>query len=121
MIKYLSRKILLENVFYYVQWETMNDFQYVNFPRCLLRTNTTTVVVVMGEVEHESDGNTSSSWNGLQRSGKRPRELDIRGRIQSPALLKPARILRRVLKTCCHLDFSENTPIKTGVKKTGKG
>ena len=120
MIKYLSRKTLQENVFYYVQ---MGDYEMIFntliSPGGLLRTNTTTVVVVMGEVEHESDGNTSSSWNGLQRSGKRPRELDIRGRIQSPALLKPARILRRVLKTCCHLDFSENTPIKTGVKKNG--
>ena len=50
---------------------------------------------------------------------KRQRELEIRGRIKTikaAKLIKSARILRRVLQTCCPLKFSEKPPVKTGVK-----
>ena len=52
---------------------------------------------------------------------KRLGELKIRRRInttQTTVLLKSAKILRRVLETCCHRDFNEKkTPVKTKVKK----
>ena len=48
-------------------------------------------------------------------------DLDVGGRvetIQSTALLRMARILRRVLETCCHSNLSEKPLAKTDVKKT---
>ena len=44
-------------------------------------------------------------------------EIEIRGRIKTPALLKSARILKRVLeKICRHSDFSGKSPVKSGIK-----
>ena len=45
--------------------------------------------------------------------------LEIRGRvetIQTTALLKLERILRRVLETCCHLNFSEKPSANADMK-----
>ena len=56
-------------------------------------------------VEHNGDHDTNGSlcdWNDPQRLVKKMEELEIRGRIEtirSTALLRSARILRRVLKT----------------------
>ena len=48
---------------------------------------------------------------------KRLKNLEIRGRIetiQNTALLQSARILRRVMETCCHSDSSEIPSANTG-------
>ena len=48
-------------------------------------------------------------------------DLEIRGRvktIQSTTLLRTARILRRVLETCCHSNSSERPSAKTDVKNS---
>ena len=56
-------------------------------------------------VNHESDGYTNfnwCSWYGHQRIGERLEDLEIREgveKIQTTALLRTARILRRVLET----------------------
>ena len=63
---------------------------------------------------------------GILRMGqrvleKRFGELEIRERIdtiQTKALLKSARIPRRVLDTCCYSNFGEKPPVKTGEKNT---
>ena len=50
-------------------------------------------------------------------------DLEVGGRvetIQTTALLKTARILRRVLETCCHSNSSEKPSANTDVK-TSKG
>ena len=58
--------------------------------------------------KHEGDYDINHSWstgNSIQELGKETRELKIRGRIktiQIAALLKPARILRRVLDLLSH-------------------
>ena len=47
------------------------------------------------------------------------KELKIGGcaqSIQTTALFRSVRILRRVIETCCHSDSSERSPVKTGVK-----
>ena len=47
-------------------------------------------------------------------------DLEIRGQmeiIQTTTLLTTARILRRVMETCCHSNFSERPSAKTDVKK----
>ena len=52
---------------------------------------------------------------------KRLEELEIRERIktiQTTALLRLARILRRVLKTCCHSDFREGSSVDAFVKNS---
>ena len=56
-------------------------------------------------MEHEGDGDTNSNWctlNNPQRFGNGTRNLEIREQveiIQTAALLRSARILRRVLVT----------------------
>ena len=48
-------------------------------------------------------------------------DLEIGGRveaIQTTTLLRMARILRRVLETCCHSNFSESQSINTDVKNS---
>ena len=48
-------------------------------------------------------------------------DLEIRGRvetIQTTALLKSARILRRVLETCCNLDSSGKPSANSGEKNS---
>ena len=50
-------------------------------------------------------------------------DLEIRGQvetIQTTALLRTARILRRVLKTSCHLNSSERPSSKTDVKNSNE-
>ena len=52
---------------------------------------------------------------------KRLEEVEIRGRIeiiQTTALLKLARILKRVLETCCHSNSSRHEPVRAGVKNS---
>ena len=47
--------------------------------------------------------------------------MDIKGKImtiQMTAFLKSARILRRVLETCCHSDSSEKPPVTNGAKNS---
>ena len=49
--------------------------------------------------------------------------LEIRGRVealQTTALLRSARILRRVLETCCHSNSSEKPSANAGVKNSQK-
>ena len=66
------------------------------------------------------------AWNRPYRSGKRLRELEIRGiidGIQTTALLKLAIILGRVQRPediCCHSIFRGKPPIKAGLKNTIK-
>ena len=48
-------------------------------------------------------------------------DLEIRGRvetIQTMALLRLTKILRRVLETCCHSDSSERPSANVGVKNS---
>ena len=48
-------------------------------------------------------------------------DLEVSGRvetIQTTTLLRTARILRRVLETCCHSNSSEIPSANTGVKKS---
>ena len=48
-------------------------------------------------------------------------DLEVGGRvetIQNTALLRTARILRKVLETCCHSNASERQSAKAGVKKS---
>ena len=50
-------------------------------------------------------------------------DLEIRGRaktIQTTALLRSARIQRRLLKTCCHSDYSGKPSAKAGTKELSK-
>ena len=50
-------------------------------------------------------------------------DLKIRGRgrlLQTTALLRLARILRRILETCCHSDSSERPSADTGEKNSHK-
>ena len=50
-------------------------------------------------------------------------DLEIRGRveiIQTTALLRTARILRRVLETCCHSNSSEKPSADAGRKNLSK-
>ena len=50
---------------------------------------------------------------------KKMEELEIRGgteTIQTTALLRSTRILRRVLETCCRADSSETTSNNAGVR-----
>ena len=57
---------------------------------------------------------------------KRLHELEISGRIktiQTTAVIKPARILRRVLgleEICCHSDTSQKPSVRVGVKKNSR-
>ena len=47
-------------------------------------------------------------------------EQEIRGRIeiiQTTALFKSERIIRRLLKTWCYLDLPEKPPVQIGLKK----
>ena len=49
--------------------------------------------------------------------------LEVGGRvetIQKTALLRTARILRRVLETCCHSDFSEKPSAIADVKSSNE-
>ena len=61
--------------------------------------------LVRGLKKYESDGNTNYNcytWRNLQRLVKGQGDLEIRGQvetIQTTALLKSAKILRRVLET----------------------
>ena len=51
------------------------------------------------------------------------KDLEIRGRvetIQTTTLLRSARILRRVLETCCHSNFRERPSANTEVKSSLK-
>ena len=53
-------------------------------------------------MKHEGDGyinNSLCTKNSRQKLRKRPLELWVRGRIQTTALLRSAKILRRVLET----------------------
>ena len=53
--------------------------------------------------------------------GKGLEDLEIRGwveTIQTTALLRLARIPRRVLKTCCHLNSSERPSTNTDVSNS---
>ena len=50
-------------------------------------------------------------------------DLEVGGRvetIQTTALLRTVRILRRVLETCCHSDFSEKPSANTDVKSSNE-
>ena len=61
-------------------------------------------------MEHKSDGDTNCNWH-----------TEIRGRvetIQTIALLILSRILRRVLETCCHSDFSKNPEANADLKNS---
>ena len=52
---------------------------------------------------------------------KGPDDLEVGGRvetIQTTALLRTARILRRVLDTCCHSNSSEKPSANTDVKNS---
>ena len=69
----------------------------------------TVIPVVIGRLETVS--------RGLKR---RLEEFEIKEKIetiQTITWLTSIRILRRVLETCCHLQSSKMTPVKTGVKK----
>ena len=74
-------------------------------------------------LEHEGDSDTNSNWctrNDPQRLSKKA------GRVRNPktsryhpttALLISARILRKILESCCHLDSSER-PANAAVKNS---
>ena len=75
-------------------------------------------------VEHEGEVyanyNCSSQYNH-QRINKKIGGLGNKGRvgtIKTTALLRSARILRRVLKTCCHWNSSERPSANTDVKNS---
>ena len=66
-------------------------------------------------MEHESDGDTNCNKESIQGL----EDLEIRGRvetIQATALLRLARILRRVPETCCLSNSSEKLSANAGVK-----
>ena len=77
-------------------------------------------------MKHESDGDTNCNWctqNSHQRLVPGGEDLEIRGgveTIQTTALLRSARILRRVLETCCHSKSSEKSSANAGVKTLTK-
>ena len=51
------------------------------------------------------------------------KDMEVGGRvetIQTTALLRTARILRRVLETCCHSDSSEKPSANAGVKNSNE-
>ena len=51
-------------------------------------------------------------------------DLEIRGQvktIQTTALLRSVKILRRVQKICCHSNCSEKPPVNASMKKSHKG
>ena len=57
----------------------------------------------------------------LEQSPNWLEDLKIRGQaetIQSTALLRSARILRRVLETCCNLNSSEKPSANAGEKNS---
>ena len=76
-------------------------------------------------MEYESDTNCNwHGWYSHQRIGTGTEELEIKGwvgAIQATALSKSARILRRVLETCCHSDSSGKLSANTGMKNSQMG
>ena len=75
----------------------------------LWKRQVTVILIVFGELGTNS--------KGLERKLKR---VEIRGRIETiltTALLRSARILRRVLEIC-HSDFSENPKVIVGGKRS---
>ena len=80
-------------------------------------------------MEHKSDGDTNCNWctwNNHQRDSKGTGRLGIRGQvktIQTTALLRSARILKRVLEikeTGCHTNCSEKLFGTAGRKNSQK-
>ena len=70
--------------------------------------------------EDEGDMNCSwCAWNGTQRFGKGLVELEMGARIvtiQTTALSRSVRILRRHEEIWCHSDFSERPTANSDVK-----
>ena len=69
----------------------------------------TSVIGVLGRI-------TKGLVKGLE-------DLEIRGQveiIQTTVLLRSARILRKVLETCCHSNSSGKSSTNAGMKKTLK-
>ena len=67
--------------------------------------------------------NNDNNNNGTITEGllKELEDLEIRGRVETiktNALLRTARILRRVLESCCHLNFCENPSPNLDVKNS---
>ena len=72
----------------------------------------TMILIVIGALDKVTKGLVQ----GLE-------DLEIKGcvkTIQTSALLRPARIQRRVLKTCCHLENSGKPSANAGGEKTLK-
>ena len=73
-------------------------------------------------MEHEVDDGTNYNWctgNEPQRLGK-SLELEIGNYFKTTALFWSARILRRVLETCCHSGSSERLSANAGIKKSAR-
>ena len=81
-------------------------------------TTTTTIIIII----IKSGGNASRicySWNGLQGLERGQEKSEIGRRIETiltTALLRSARILRRVQETCCHYVPSKSAPANAVVK-----
>ena len=73
-------------------------------------------------MEHGGDGDTNfnwCAWNNPQRIGRETGRLGNKRTIQTTALLRSARILRRVLVTCYHSNSSEKkSSANAGVKNS---